>query len=747
MPLSVFAFVKRIRRPYLTAFLCGIAVTAIFLWLQYSRLGLVAELRQRLELVAYDLRFVAALTNRAADDVPISIVDIDDTSLQRVGRWPWPRATLAGLVGRLFESGAAVVAFDMVFAEPEENSLKAALDRVIEADPRQARSIETLRSLIAASDGDRLLAESFRQRDVVIGTILHHRDLPSVGRMPAPLTGVTPEHAAAFPEMPRFTGNIPKIQETGVQGGFLTTSPDSDGVIRRTPLLLRHGDRLYPSLAVQAARLLLLLDESEVRVATQQVGGRTLPDALMLGSVRIPLDAAGNLLVPYFGGYASFPYVSAASVLSGEASPELLQNRVVLVGTSAAGLADLKATPVSQALPGIEIHANVIAGILKNRFWQEPVWMDGVNFLVLTLAGLILSATLPAFRALGVVVATVAALMLVGSANLWVWHRHGLALGLAVPSLEIVSLGIVNLLAGYLAETRARDRLKSMFGQYVPPELVERMNQSPESYSNDGETRELTVLFADVRNFTTISESLTAAGLKDLLNRFFTPMTEIIFRHRGTIDKYVGDMVMAFWGAPVEDPRHAVHAVEAAFEMLAAVERLKPEFRALGLPEINIGIGLNTGLMNVGDMGSAFRRAYTVLGDSVNLASRLEGLTKYYGVLLVVGPKTRELANGFLYRRLDLVRVKGKRTAVDVFQPVCRNGEANAAILEELELHERAFAHYLRREWDDAVRLFEDLQRRSANPGLYAMYLERVASLRVEPLPDDWDGVFERRQK
>jgi len=743
----VFGFLKRFRRRYLIAFLYGIAVTVIFLWLQYSRLGLVAELRQRLELVAYDLRLVAALTDRAADDVPVSIVDIDDTSLQRVGRWPWPRATLAQLVDRLFESGVAVVAFDMVFAEPEGNSLKAALDRVIEADPRQARTVEKLRPLISATDGDRLLADRLRQRDVVVGTILHHRDLPSVGRLPAPLTTVAPENAAAFPEMPRFTGNIPEIQEAGVPGGFLTTQPDSDGVIRRTPLLLRHGDRLYPSLAVQAARLLLLLDESEVGVATQQVGGRTLPDALVLGSARIPLDAAGNLLVPYFGGYASFPYVSAASVLSGEASPELLRNRVVLIGTSAAGLADLKATPVSQTLPGVEVHANVIAGIVKNRFLQEPVWMDGVNFLVLALAGLILSATLPVLSALGVVVATLVALMLAGSANLWAWHRHGLALGLAMPSLEIVSLGIVNLLSGYLAESRARDRLKSMFGQYVPPELVERMNRNPENYSNDGETRELTVLFADVRNFTTISESLTAAGLKDLLNRFLTPMTEIIFRHRGTIDKYVGDMVMAFWGAPVEDSRHAVHAVEAAFAMLAAVERLKPEFRALGLPEVNIGIGLNTGLMSVGDMGSAFRRAYTVLGDSVNLASRLEGLTKFYGVSLVVGPKTRESADGFLYRRLDWVRVKGKRTAVEVFQPVCRKERADAAILEELERHERAFAHYLRREWDDAARLFEDLQRRSAYPDLYAMYLARVASLRVVSLPEDWDGVYERRQK
>jgi len=743
----MFALFKRIRSRYLTAFLCGIAVTAIFLWLQYSRLGLVAELRQRLELVAYDLRLVTTLADRAAEDVPVSIVDIDDTSLQRIGRWPWSRSILAQLVDRLFESGAAVVAFDMVFSEPEENSLKAALDRAIEADPQQARSIEKLGALISATDGDRLLAESIRQRDVVVGTVLHRRDLPSIGSLPAPLTATAPENAAAFPEMPRFTGNIPKIQETGVQGGFLTTSPDFDGVIRRTPLLLRHGDRLYPSLAVQTARLLLLLDESEVQVATQQVGGRTLPDALMLGSVRIPLDAAGNLLVPYFGGYGSFPYVSAASVLSGEASPELLRNRVVLVGTSAAGLADLKATPVSQTLPGVEVHANVIAGIVKNRFWQEPAWMDGVNFLVLTLAGLVLSAMLPALRAMGVVVATVTVLTLVGCANLWAWHRHGLALGLAVPSLEIVSLGIVNLLSGYLSESRARDRLKSMFGQYVPPELVERMNRSPESYSNDGETREMTVLFADVRNFTTISESLTAAGLKDFLNRFFTPMTEIIFRHRGTIDKYVGDMVMAFWGAPLDDPRHAANAVEAAFEMLAAVERLKPEFRALGLPEINIGIGLNTGLMNVGDMGSAFRRAYTVLGDSVNLASRLEGLTKFYGVLLVVGPKTRELADEFLYRRLDLVRVKGKRTAVEVFQPVCRKQQADAAIVEELDLHDRAFAHYLRREWDDAVRLFEDLQRRSANPDLYDMYLNRVASLRAEPLPDDWDGVFERRQK
>jgi adenylate cyclase len=316
-----------------------------------------------------------------------------------------------------------------------------------------------------------------------------------------------------------------------------------------------------------------------------------------------------------------------------------------------------------------------------------------------------------------------------------------------VPVLMILMLVVFQLGYGFLFEARRSRHLKEMFGQYVPPALVEEMSRTGGHYDFSGESRELSVLFADIRNFTALSETLSAAELKALLNRFFTPMTRIIFDRRGTIDKYVGDMIMAFWGAPVRDADHAGHALAAALDMLRAMEDLREAFAREGLPPVAIGIGINSGVMNVGDMGSEYRRAYTVIGDAVNLASRLEGLTRFYGVDLVVGPRTRELATGFVYRRLDRVRVKGKQEAVEVFTPLCSVTELDEVLRQELDTHERALEYFWARDWEHARALFEELRTACPNTRIYALYLERIERLRDRALPEDWDGVYERREK
>ncbi len=397
--------------------------------------------------------------------------------------------------------------------------------------------------------------------------------------------------------------------------------------------------------------------------------------------------------------------------------------------------------------PGVEIQANLLDGLLNVGFLSQPSWSQGAEFIAMLLVGLLLAFWLPQLGPLRLLLAAMVFITLWLIINLWLWQQQRLVLNIALPLLMIFLLTMVNMSYGFLFESRRRNQLKDLFGQYVPPQRVEEMSRAPQDYHFEGESREMSVLFADIRNFTTISEALSANELKELLNRFFTPMTEIIFEHRGTIDKYVGDMIMAFWGAPIREENHAHLAISTALSMLKKVETMQNEFHAAGYPPIHIGVGINSGIMNVGDMGSRFRRAYTVLGDAVNLASRLEGLTKYYGVGLVVGPQTRELASEFLYRPLDRVKVKGKQEAVAVFEPLCLKQEADATLLQELDDFEQALNAFWSQQWTTAETRLQALQQAHGEKIIYTLYRQRIEVLRNQSLPEDWDGVFERREK
>lgn len=728
----------------------GIAITLLVVFLHQADSGVLRAVRDRLDWLVYDLRFNQTLP---ADPVPhrdVVIVDIDEASLAEVGHFPWPRSVLAQLIDRLVDAGVVVVGFDIVFAETEENPIRQVLR---EATPLLGDDAARLGELLAPVDeeldGDLLFARSISAAreagiDIVLGYALtQEQNRAGVTGDPLELLDAPDPGALGLEQMTGHTANIPVLQQAAERAGFFVSTPDADGVNRSYPMILAYDDAIYPSLALESARRFLFVEE--IALLSTPIGGVETLEAVSLDGELLPTDGLGRVMIPYRGPARTFDYVSAADVLRGDAG-EALAGRIALIGTSAVGLVDIRSTPVSSVYPGVEVHASVLAGIIDGQFPFKPPWADGVDIVLTFGLGLLLSLVLPFSGVLLYVLASAVAAGIAVWVNLWLWIDQAFVTSLIGPLLAVVAVTSFNLVYGFFTETLAKRQLKSMFGQYVPPELVEEMSRNPEGITDDGERRELTVLFCDIRSFTTISEQLTASQLKDLLNRFFTPMTEIIFDHRGTIDKYVGDMIMAFWGAPLADPDHARNAIDTALMMLARTEELKPELARLGYPEVNIGIGLNTGPMNVGNMGSQFRRSYTVLGDSVNLGSRLEGLTKFYGVQLIVGEQTHAGQDAFLFRQLDRVRVKGKKEPTRIYTPICRLDQATSEVRAELALYEQARRAYIEKRWDDAEQGFREL-RAEGDSVLYDIYLERLAHLRVEPPDDDWDGTFVHTSK
>ena len=595
---------------------------------------------ERLDRWLVDARLRSA---QPAPDDRIVIIDIDERSLAEVGRWPWSRATLAELLDRLNERGRpSAIGFDVVFAEPERD---------------------------AHDEADRLFGAAVGRAPVVLGYYFSSdRGGRRSGMLPPPVfaaraLGETPVRLTSWNG---YGANVAPIARAA-PGGFFNPVVDSDGLVRALPLLAEHDGRIYESLAVALLR-------RHLRDASLALDGERLRLRGRDGEVTIPVSAGLTALVPFGGkgGPAAgrFRYVSAVDVLRGEAPWDLLAGRIVVVGTSAPGLTDLRATPVSEVFPGVEIHASLIAGALDGRIQQRLPDAAHLAAVPVALVGLALSFAMPALGAIGVtVLAVLAASTLLAGAGI-AWANLGQVVPIAAGLLLVLALGVLNLATGYLFEGRARRSIAERFGEYVSPALVERMSHDPQRYRvMHGENRELTIVFADIRGFTRIAETMQPEALREYLNEFLTAMTEVIHRYNGTVDKYIGDAVMAFWGAPVEDALHADHAVAAALAIQDEVQRLNVRFAERGLPPVSVGVGVNTGTVAVGDLGSKVRRAYTVIGDAVNLASRLEGVTKEFNVPVVVGEATVRRAQGHSFQPLGQIRVAGRQEGVLVYVP------------------------------------------------------------------------------
>lgn len=709
----------------------------------------------RLENIAYDARVIVSMP-RTKDD-RIVIVDIDERSLEAEGGWPWPRDKFALLVDQLFEKyRVRVVGFDIVFPERSRSEDLQVLENLSRGplgdDETFLAEFERLKPMLKR---DEMFADSLRNRDTVMGYLFRstvtENEAQALGMLPPPVIPAAEDRTnIVVPEPAGYTGNIPILQSAAAGGGFFENELlDVDGVFRRVPMLRKFKGAYYESLSLAVARKMLGDPPVVFEFHSGQAGSRDNLDleALRIGTQRIPVDGQLGVLIPYRGPSFSFPYVSAHEVMNGQAPLYPLANSIVLVGTTAPGLFDLRNTPVGQRFAGVEVHANVISGILDQSIKQQPQYVQGIAATLLVSIALLLTLLLPRLPVLTGGLFTVLIIVAVMAVNYLVWTRGNLLLPLASPVLLALAIAVMQMLYGFKIESRGKRHLSSLFGQYVPPELVEELGSRSGGATMTTESREMTVLFSDVRGFTGIAESLRPRDLSQLMNEFLTPMTKVIHRHRGTIDKYIGDAIMSFWGAPLDDPDHARNALIAAIEMQGALQTLNPEFKKRGWPQVEIGIGINSGRMRVGNMGSEFRMAYTVMGDAVNLGSRLEGLTKHYGVKIITGVGTAEAVPDWAFMQLDRVRVKGKDQPVAVFEPLGPRAGLDADTRAMLSRHRHALRAYREADWDSAEREFFNLYQSYPERRIFQIYLDRITHFRSQPPNPEWSGVFKSISK
>ena len=726
----------------------AISLALFILFIVYIHGALPLRLVDQLERFAYDAR--VRVTMPGTVDKRIVIVDIDDKTLKEQGQWPLPRDKFATLMDQLFNRyHVKLVAFDIQFSEADRSFDLSLLDQ-LESGPLKGDKvfIDQANKIRPQIERDKIFAASLQHRPVVLGYTFYGANVPggerAVGLLPQPsivdVRGQYPH--IEFQNKTGYTTNLPILAQAAASQGFFSNSIDDDGSIRWADQLVEYNGNAYGSLDL--AVLQVLQNNATVTLGFDP-GGQDMGhlEDVVVGDAVIPINDQMSALVPYRGRYPSFPYVSATDVIKGIAPLDVLNGTVVYIGSTAPGLQDIRSTPVSNVFPGVEVHANFLSGVLDGRVMNDhPQYRNGAETILLLLVSILVTWVAIRKSVITGTLVTIGTGLAILFGNLALWKYGQVVFPLAPPLMFLLTLFVLHSLYGFFVESRGKRHLSRMFSQYIPPELVEEMDTRKETASMESESRELTVMFSDVRDFTSISEALQPKDLSQLMNEYLTPMTRVIHTHRGTIDKYMGDAIMAFWGAPLHYSEHAKYAVETALEMIKTLVEINKVFKAKGWPELRIGVGLTTGVMSVGDMGSEFRRAYTVMGDAVNLGSRLEGLTKEYKVPIICSEMTRDAVPDYVCLELDRVRVKGKEKPVAIYEPLGHKDAVDKNVKTLLTRHKQALTLYRNQDWDNAEREFFALQQ--ANPGkaLYAMYLDRITYFKNHPPGAGWDGVF-----
>lgn len=706
----------------------------------------------RLDGVLYDYLIKLDLQKKSSN-TNVVLIDIDDYSIQKQGRWPWPRDKFVILLDKLKKAGVAVVAFDIVFSEAEINYALGLKEKLLDLNypkpPELYKITNFLNDVSKKVDNDQAFANALKQNDVVLGFLFQHDPTIKKGDLPKPLLDITSERmlrlTASIPSFEGYNGTLGIFLKAAPHTGFVTNIPELDGVIRHGLLLAKYNKQLYSSLSLSIVMQYLLADN--ITLASHFTFGKQVIDGINVGSFFIPTNTAGQILIPFWDNGQTIPAYSANDIIENDTPPKELAGSIVIIGSSMVLLSDLHQSPISQSFPGMEMVANMVSGILGRQIIQEFDWNTLGGLIVIVLTGSLYAIIFPFLSPFVLLVTFFILIIIILFGSFFLLLAKNYYIASTILLLLTTLLAVTNFLYDFILERHQKNRIRRLFDMYVPPSYVKEIMDYPNKYSMDGENREMTVFFADIRGFTTLSETLDASELKHLLNEFFTPITNIIFNHQGTIDKYVGDMVMAFWGAPIIDTEHSWHALQAALDIRERLEEINDNLVQKKLPSITLGMGLSSGMMNVGDMGSSFRRSYTVIGDEVNLASRLQDLTKFYQVDILVSETTRANINNILWRPIDKVAVKGRQKALIIYEPIGYHQDVSPEIVEELNDFEKGLNAYYKQDWVTAKALFTILATGNATTYLYQLYLQRVDDFCNSPPPEHWNGIFIHTRK
>lgn len=696
---------------------------------------------ERLRHIAFDV-YNKLMPRDAGDDVVI--IDIDEDSLRQFGQWPWPRTELAEMTTRLVDMGAKSVAYDIVFAEPDRTSPRFMAERF--------QDIDVFKTL---PDNDDVFADAIAKTGKTVTAFVWTQqptERNPIEKAKIFNIGFKPDPAAFVTSVNYFATNLPVLSQAAAGNGSFSMFPEQDGLIRRVPLLVGHKKAdvttIYPALSLEALRV--ALDKKIIKVKSfgvQTDEGYGI-NSIQIGDYTIPTDSGGGFWV-YYSGHKPSRYVSAADVLTGNLDASKIKDKIVLVGTSAIGLLDLRSTPLDAVVPGVEVHAEIIEQILDGQFLIRPDYFDGAEILVTALISFMIILLAPFIGTTGLAALVVWLIMSGFAFAIYAFEHFGYLVDAIYPALTVTIIFILASILTNLRTDAEKRMIKNAFGHYISKDLMDELTQDPDKLRLGGEVRNLSVMFTDVRNFTTISESLSPEALIQLMNDFLTPMTSIVMDERGTVDKYMGDAMMAFWNAPLEVKDHAYHACMAALRMADALQPINDDLKAKAgqegrdYHELRTGIGLATGPCSVGNMGAKQRFAYSALGDTVNLSSRLEGQTKGYGVPIMTDERTCHEAKDMAFLELDLLQVKGKTQPERVYTLMSDKKTGDFKTFKTA--HDQMLIKYRAQNWDDAIAACKVLKSNDIAKdmtGYYDLIITRCKKYKKAPPAENWDGVF-----
>jgi len=737
-------WLKRIFRGDKFVLICtGLVMSLLMMFLYVLQPGILKFLDYKI----YDQHLRRQHSTKTSG-VPV-IVDIDEKSLASLGQWPWPRYRVALLLEKIRMAGALAVGMDVVLAEPDRTS-PSLLRRQLQQELQVNVDFTGLPK--ALEDHDALLANVLVGKPYVLGFYFSFSKAEADQQAHDKACNLKPAQVALLSAPGAVTAEqalhsaygavcpLPILADAATATGFFNATPDPDGTLRRVALLINYNGALYPSLAL--ATLMQAAGDQSILLKLGTQG----TESMRYGGSVIPVDRAGQMLVNYRGGGGVFPYVSAVDIMEGKADPAVLNGKIAFIGTSAAGLKDLRTTPFSAVYPGVETHATIVDNILTQDFISIPDYAPAVELGATILAGIAITLLVAWAKAVWIVVPLVGMAfgMWEGTAYL-MGHQRIYISPLYSYIILVANFGLLTLMK-FWREEKQKKFIHGAFSHYLAPAVIKQIYDSPESLSLQGQEKEVTVMFSDVRSFTTLSEKLTPTQVTDLLHDYLTPMTHVITQNMGTLDKFIGDAIMAFWNAPLDVPDHQKKAVSSALQMFEHLKTLNVDFQAKFGLTVKIGVGLHCGRVRVGNMGSADLFDYTLIGDNVNLTSRLEGLTKYYGQVLIVSEAMVEACgDAYSYMELDSVRVKGKNKPITIYTAMTHEQAAERA--GEISLHQNALALYKSMRFDEAKAAFGNLKELTGNTVLYDLYTERCDTLTEHPPAAGWDGVYTHTSK